>query len=69
MRDFAAGLRATGELRPDLTDDEVADVVWSMNGVEYWVLLVRERGWTADRFRLWLTDAWIRLLLESSQLL
>jgi AcrR family transcriptional regulator len=64
MRGFAADLRATGELRDDLTDAEVADVVWSMNAVEYWVLLVRERGWTPDRFRRWLADAWIRLLLE-----
>jgi hypothetical protein len=67
MRDFAADLRATGELRPDLTDDDVADVVWSMNAVEYWVLLVHERGWTPDRFRRWLADAWIRLLLDANQ--
>jgi AcrR family transcriptional regulator len=64
MRSMAADLRATGDLRDDLTDDDVADVVWSMNAVEYWVLLVRERGWTPDRFRRWLADAWIRLLLE-----
>jgi AcrR family transcriptional regulator len=64
MRGFAADLRATGELRADLTHDEVADIVWSMNAVEYWVLLVHERGWTADRFRAWLADAWVRLLLD-----
>ena len=64
MRLLAADLRATGELRPDLTDDEVADVVWSMNSAEYRALLVGERGWTAERFGTWLADAWIRLLLE-----
>jgi AcrR family transcriptional regulator len=63
MRVLAADLRATGELRADLTDDEVADVVWSMNSAEYRALLVGERGWTADRFGTWLADAWIRLLL------
>ena len=63
MRLFAADLRATGELRPDLTDDEVADVVWSMNAPEYWVLLVRERGWPPERFQHYLTDAWTRVLL------
>ncbi len=63
MRDFAADLRATGELRADLSDDEVADVIWSMNAAEYWVLLVHERSWTPDRFRAWLVDAWTRLLL------
>jgi AcrR family transcriptional regulator len=65
MRDFATDLRATGELRDDLTNDDVADVVWSMNAVEYWVLLVHERHWTTGRFRQWLTDAWIRLLLQT----
>src|SRR5690349_5700501 len=46
MRAFAAELRATGELRPDLSDDDVADVIWSTNGPEYWTLLVHDRGWT-----------------------
>jgi AcrR family transcriptional regulator len=63
MRLFAADLRATGELRPDLTDDQVADVVWSMNSAEYRALLVTERGWPADRYAEWLADAWSRLLL------
>ena len=40
MRLLAADLRATGEVRPDLTDDEVADIVWSMNAPEYRALLV-----------------------------
>ncbi len=60
---FAADLRGTGELREDLTDQQVADVVWSMNAAEYWVLLVHERSWTAEQFADWLADAWIRLLL------
>ena len=65
MRGFAADLRSTGELREDLTDEQVADVIWSMNAAEYWDLLVRERGWTPDQFRDWLIDAWTRLLLGS----
>ena len=63
MRLFAADLRATGELRPDLTDDEVADIVWSMNAAEYYVLLVHERGWTPRRFGAHLADTWRRVLL------
>lgn len=63
MRLFAADLRATGELRAELTDDEVADIVWSMNSAEYRALLVGGRGWSAERFGSWLADAWIRLLL------
>lgn len=64
MRLFAADLRATGELRTDLTDDEVADIVWSMNATEYHDLLVRERGWTPERFGAHLSDAWRRLLVR-----
>jgi AcrR family transcriptional regulator len=64
MRLFAADLRSTGELRPDLSDDEVADIVWSMNAAEYRALLVGERGWTSERFGSWLADAWTRLLLS-----
>lgn len=63
MRLFAQDLAATGQLRPGLDPDEVADVVWSMNSAEYFTLLVRERGWDQDRFAAWLADAWCRLFL------
>jgi AcrR family transcriptional regulator len=63
MRLFAADLRATGELRADLTDDEVADIVWSTNAAEFRALLVGERGWSAERFGTFLADAWSRVLL------
>jgi len=63
MGTFAADLRATGELRTDLSNQQVADIIWSMNASEYWLLLVRERAWTPAQFAAWLTDAWTRLLL------
>lgn len=63
MRRLAADLRSTGELREDLSDDQVADIIWSMNSAEYWVLLVRERSWSPEQFAQWLIDAWNRLLL------
>jgi AcrR family transcriptional regulator len=66
MREFAGELRSTGELRDDLDDEQVADIVWSMNGPEYWILLVEERGWPPERFERWIADAWRRLLLRRS---
>jgi AcrR family transcriptional regulator len=66
MRNFAADLRSTGELRDDLDDEAVADIVWSMNSSEYWVLLVGERGWSPERFGSYLIDAWCRLLLRQA---
>ncbi len=65
MQELAADLATTGQLRGDLSIDEVADVLWSMNAAEYYVLLVHDRGWTPQRFGQWLADAWCRLLLTS----
>lgn len=62
MLRFAADLRGTGEIRSDLSDREIADIIWTMNAAEYFDLLT-QRGWTPDRIGAWLTDAWTRLLL------
>ncbi len=63
MRRFAADLRAAGGVRADLTDDDVADIVWAMNSTDYYRLLVHDRGWTPERFGVHLADAWCRMLL------
>lgn len=59
---FASDLRATGGLRVDLTDQDVADIVWSTNAAEYWLLL-DQRGWTPERYERLLVDVWSRTLL------
>lgn len=64
MHLFAAELVATGSLRDDLDVERVADVIWSMNGPEYYSMLVSERRWTVEEFTTWLFDAWCRLLLR-----
>ena len=56
---LAQDLRTTGELRADLTDQEVADIVGSTNAVEYYLLLAR-RGWTPERYARLLADLWTR---------
>ena len=63
MRALTDDLATTGALRTDLTRDEIADVIWTMNSSEYYALLVLERGWAPQRFTEWLRDAWERLLL------
>ena len=55
--------RSSGQVRPELTDEQVADIGWSLNSSEYFVLLAHERGWSPEQFERWLSDAWIRLLL------
>jgi AcrR family transcriptional regulator len=64
MRLFAADLRATGELRDDLDDHTIADLVWSMNAPEYF-LLIRSRGWTPEQYAAMVRDVWIQTLLRN----
>ena len=64
MRLLAQDLAATGRLRPGLSVDRVADIIWSMNSPEFYLLLVEQRGWPLEEFERWLADAWARLLLE-----
>lgn len=64
MRLLVADLAKTGALREGISIDEAADVIWSMNASEFYVLLVWERGWEPDQFERWLASAWKRLLLR-----
>lgn len=61
---FAEELKATGGLREGSDTQEVADILWSMNSPELYLLLVEQRGWSPERFERWLADAWARLLLK-----
>jgi AcrR family transcriptional regulator len=61
MRRFAADLASSATLRVDL--DEAADIVWATNAPELYQLLVSQRGWTPERYELFLADTWRRLLL------
>ena len=63
MLQFAEELRATGEVRPDLSDRKVADIVWATNAAEFWSLL-EQRGWSPREFQDFLTDLWTRMLLN-----
>jgi len=64
MRALAEELRNTGDLRADLGDDEMADIIWAMNSPELYLLLTRERRWSPEQYSGWLADAWQRQLLH-----
>ncbi len=66
MRLFAAELAAADGLRADLTIEQAADIIWSMNASEFYLLLIDQRGWSPDQFESFLTDAWTRLLLPDN---
>ena len=64
LHDVSRGdLASTGRLRPELSVSAAADIIWSMNSPEFYLLLVEQRGWSIEEFERWLGDAWIRLLL------
>jgi AcrR family transcriptional regulator len=58
---LVAALEAHGPLR--LGTGETLDTVWALTSPELHQLLVHSRGWTGDRYRDWLSDSLVRLLL------
>jgi len=64
MRLLAADLAATGQLRPGLTIEEIADTIWVTNSPDVHQLLVSDRGWTPEQYETWLADLWKRALLR-----
>lgn len=63
MRSFAAELRETGDLRPELTDARVGDIIWATAGAEHYTQLVVGRGWSAAQFGDYLRELWFSLFL------
>ena len=50
-------------LRPGLGVARAADLLWTLNHPDVWLLLVGERGWTAGQFERWLADTTCAQLL------
>ncbi|HVM08396.1 MAG TPA: helix-turn-helix domain-containing protein [Acidimicrobiales bacterium] len=59
---MAAAAAATGQLA--VPEEECRDVLWSMTDGMLWCRLVRERGWTNERYAEWLGDLWVDRLVQ-----
>jgi len=57
QRTIVASLDGKGALRPGLDVTGATDILWTLNHPDVWLLLVGERGWSADRFERWLADS------------
>jgi AcrR family transcriptional regulator len=63
QRVIVESLDRKGALRPGLDVGRGADILWTLNHPDVWLLLVGQRGWTADRFERWLADTTCAQLL------
>jgi AcrR family transcriptional regulator len=61
MRHLAADIARNGRLGVGI--EEAADVIWATNSPEFFLLMVRDRGWQPERFQRWLATTWKKLLL------
>ena len=58
-----ASLHAKGALRDGLDVARGADILWTLNHPDVWLLLVGRRGWTAYAWEAWFADATCSQLL------
>ena len=63
MRSAVAPVAARGGLRPGLSAETAADVLYAIGGVEVYRALVREREWAPERYESWLFETGCRELL------
>lgn len=56
-------LREAGRLQPGLDDASARDIFWMFTGRDVYRMLVRERGWPAQKYQGWLADTLVRSLL------
>jgi TetR/AcrR family transcriptional regulator, regulator of autoinduction and epiphytic fitness len=67
MTMFATELASTGQLRSEHTIDTVVDVLWLAMDVRNYDWLVRERGWSSQRFQRWYVDTVAAAILEPAR--
>jgi AcrR family transcriptional regulator len=59
-------LLETGQLRADLTADEVRDVLWNYIAVDHYERLVLQRHWSLESYASWLTRALTSALCDET---
>ena len=57
-------LRESGRLRKGLGHQAARDIFWMLTGGDVYRMLVRERGWSPQKYEDWLGDTLVKLLLR-----
>jgi AcrR family transcriptional regulator len=66
LRSFATLLAERGALRPGLSVDRAADIIWTVCAQANYDSLVTARGWTPAEYRDWLAETLADSLLADS---
>ena len=56
-------LRDAGRLRPGVDHATARDIFWMLTGRDVYRMLVRERGWSSQKYQVWLADSLVYSLL------
>src|SRR5712691_10458733 len=56
-------LRDARRLRPELDHTTARDIFWMLTGRDAYRMLVRERGWSSQKYEDWLADSLVHSLL------
>jgi AcrR family transcriptional regulator len=63
-RSLADILAAKGALRPGLTTEQAADIIFTLASPEVYLLLTAERGWHPAEWQAWITDTVAHAILK-----
>jgi AcrR family transcriptional regulator len=61
----ADALTSRGALRPDVTVEQAADLIWTFGSAELYRMLVAERGWSPGQYEQWLATTLIESVLAA----
>jgi hypothetical protein len=65
QRSIVEALHKKKALRAGLGVDRAADLLWTINHPDLWMLLVGERGWTPEEHERWCADTACSQLLRA----
>jgi hypothetical protein len=63
MRRIAEQLKNLGGIRQELSLEEAGDILWTVNSLAVYNLLIVQRGWSPQRYSEWIASTNTRALL------
>src|SRR5712664_1319218 len=67
QEDMIISLREAGRIRAGLNHRTARDIFWMFTGRDVYRILVRERGWSPQKYQDWLADTLVHSLLSPAR--